>query len=280
MRVGIVILPDEPWQTSAPRWMQAEELGFHHAWTYDHLVWSGLPNSPWVGAAPLLTAAATVTSTIKLGTLVSSPNVHHPYPFLRDIRGVDDVAGGRLLLGIGAGGNLDAEILGESLPLKERVARFHEFTRLLHRLLLEDHITHRGTYFATVDARTLPLTRSIPLVIAANGPKSLRLAAELGNGWVTTGPPGLDTLEEWWDVIGQLSRWLDDAVAATGRDIDRYLSLDASPQFSLESVEIFDDMVGRATQLGFTDVICHYPRAESPYAGDPAILDRLTLPRS
>lgn len=42
MRYGIAILPDMPWQTARPLWERAEEMGFTHAWTYDHLVWGGL----------------------------------------------------------------------------------------------------------------------------------------------------------------------------------------------------------------------------------------------
>ena len=46
MRFGLTILPEIPWAEAAPRWRAAEDLGFDHAWTYDHLVWGGLPESP------------------------------------------------------------------------------------------------------------------------------------------------------------------------------------------------------------------------------------------
>jgi hypothetical protein len=75
--------------------------------------------------------------------------------------------------------------------------------------------------------------------------------------------------------VATLAGRLDDAASAAGRDpasIDRYLSLDSGGQFSLESVDAFDDMVGRATELGFTDVISHWPRAEGIYAGDEEVL--------
>ena len=56
MRFGITILTDLSWAEAAPRWRGAEELGFDHAWTYDHLVWSGLAGAPWRGATPVLAA--------------------------------------------------------------------------------------------------------------------------------------------------------------------------------------------------------------------------------
>ena len=58
MRHGIAILPELPWRESAPMWRAAEEMGFDHAWTYDHLVWGGLPDASWFAAVPTLAAAA------------------------------------------------------------------------------------------------------------------------------------------------------------------------------------------------------------------------------
>src|SRR3954462_12504863 len=103
MRIGIVILPDQRWSVSAGRWRRAEEYGFDHAWTYDHLGWRDLADGRWFDAMLTLTAAATVTSRIKLGTLVASANFRHPVHFAREITALDDISGGRLTLGIGAG---------------------------------------------------------------------------------------------------------------------------------------------------------------------------------
>jgi alkanesulfonate monooxygenase SsuD/methylene tetrahydromethanopterin reductase-like flavin-dependent oxidoreductase (luciferase family) len=288
MRCGLTILPEHRWVKAAPMWRRAEDLGFDHAWTYDHLVWGGLPDSPWYGTTPTLTAAAMVTSTIRLGTFVTSPNYRHPVTLMRDLLALDDISGGRLICGIGAGGDIDSAILGgEALTPKERADRLHEFTELLDRLLTTDHVTHDGTYFSAVDARTLPgpvQRPRIPFVMAANGPRSLRLAARYGAGWVTTGPE-VETMDQWWAALAGLGGRLDDALGKAGRDsatFDRYLSLDSSPRFSLASVALFEDMTGRAGDLGFTDVITHWPRPDGPYAGDVSVLEQVAaqvLPR-
>ena len=279
MRFGLTILPEHRWSDAAPMWRGAEELGFDHAWTYDHLVWAGLPDSPWYGTIPTLTAAAMVTSTIRLGTFVSSPNYRHPVTFMRDLLALDDISGGRLMCGIGAGGDIDSIILGgEPLTPKERFERLAEFTELLDRLLTQDHVSHRGTYFSAVDARTQPgpIQRPrIPFIMAANGPRSLGLAVEYGAGWVTTGPR-VETLDQWWAALAKLGGRLDDALATAGRDsftLERHLNLDSSPQFALSSVGAFEEMVGRAGELGFTDVITHWPRPDGPYAGDVSVLE-------
>jgi len=269
-------------------WRRAEELGFDHAWTYDHLVWGGLPDSPWFGTTPTLTAAAMVTSTIRLGTFVTSPNYRHPVTFMRDLLALDDISGGRMVCGIGAGGDIDSSILGgQPLSPKERFDRLEEFTELLDRLLTQDHVSYGGTYFSSVDARTLPGPTQrprIPFVMAANGPRSLRIAVEYGAGWVTTGPK-VETMDQWWAALADLGGRLDQALVSAGRDsatFERHLNLDSSPQYALSSVGMFEEMAGRAGELGFSDVITHWPRPDGPYAGDVRVLEQVAaqvLPR-
>ncbi|GAB1640857.1 LLM class flavin-dependent oxidoreductase [Krasilnikovia sp. MM14-A1259] len=279
MRIGIVILPDQRWSDAQHRWRQAEAWGFDHAWTYDHLGWRELVDGPWFDSMSTLTAAATLTSRIRLGTLVASPNFRHPAAFARQVTTVDDVSAGRLLLGLGAGGiGFDALVLGgEELPPRQRVDRFAEFTELLDRILRTDGTTWRGEWFAAVDARNNPgcvQQPRVPFVVAANGPRSMRLAAQYGQGWVTTGTV-FDDLETWWSSVAGLAARMDAALDAAGRDpatLQRHLLLDAAPVFSLVSADFFAEQAARAARLGFTDVITHWPRASSWYAGDEAVL--------
>ncbi|MFV2083693.1 LLM class flavin-dependent oxidoreductase [Micromonospora sp. LOL_021] len=279
MRVGIVILPDEPWSVTSRRWRQAEEWGFDHAWTYDHLGWRDLVDGPWFDAVPTLAAAASVTSRIPLGTLVASPNFRHPVHFAREVTALDDISAGRLLLGVGSGGlGFDATVLGVGpLPPRARVDRYAEFVELLDLLLRTDRVTWQGRYFQAVDARSTPGCRQrprVPFVLAANGPRSMDLAARYGAGWVTTGTV-FDDLAAWWASVAQLARRCDAALDRAGRDrgdLRRYLSLDSAPVFSLTSADFFADAVGRAAALGFTDVITHWPRRSSWYAGDERVL--------
>ena len=74
--------------------------------------------------------------------------------------------------------------------------------------------------------------------------------------------------------LTHISVSVDDALDDAGRGpVDRYLSLDSSPHFSLESAELYAEMAGRAAELGFTDVVTHWPRPDGPYAGDVAVLE-------
>jgi alkanesulfonate monooxygenase SsuD/methylene tetrahydromethanopterin reductase-like flavin-dependent oxidoreductase (luciferase family) len=280
MRAGIVILADERWRDGGQRWRRAEEYGFAHAWTYDHIGWRDLVGSTWFDAVPTLTAAALTTSRLRLGTLVASPNFRHPVAFAREVTALDDISDGRLLLGIGSGGQgYDADVLGwPGLSPRERVDRFAEFVELLDSVLTGDRVSWSGEYYRAVDARSTPgcvQRPRVPFVVASSGRRSLGIAARYGQGWVTNGAGG-DGLDGWWRSVAELSDRFSAALVQAGREpssVDRYLSLDAAPVFSLSSVEYFADAVGRAGQLGFTDVITHWPRREGSYAGDEAVLE-------
>jgi len=282
MRFGIIILADQRWRQSARRWRLAEDYGFDHAWTYDHLGWRSLVDGPWFDAVPTLTAAALVTSRIRLGTMVASPNFRHPVSFARQLTALDDISGGRITLGLGAGAigaSFDNKVLGDpELTPRQRVDRFAEFAELLDLLLRTDHVTWTGHYYRAVGARNLPgcvQQPRIPFVMAANGPRSIALAARFGDGWVTTGRPSED-LEVWWREVGGGLRRFDDALAQAGRApeaVPKYLSLDAAGVYALSSVEYLVNAVGRAGELGFTDVITHWPRPDGPYAGEESVLE-------
>jgi alkanesulfonate monooxygenase SsuD/methylene tetrahydromethanopterin reductase-like flavin-dependent oxidoreductase (luciferase family) len=202
---------------------------------------------------------------------------------------LDDLTGGRLTLGIGAGGlGFDAAVLGgPELSARERVDRLGEFLELLDALLRQDRTDHRGRWYTAVDARSTPgcvQTPRVPFVVAANGPRALTLAARYGQGWVTGGA-GETSLEQWWRAVRARSERFTDALATAGRDpstVDRFLQVDAAPVFSLSSVDAFTDAVGRAGELGFTDLVTHWPRREGWYAGDEAVLEAVAaevLPR-
>jgi alkanesulfonate monooxygenase SsuD/methylene tetrahydromethanopterin reductase-like flavin-dependent oxidoreductase (luciferase family) len=286
MRVGVVILPDQRWAEAARRWRSAEQFGFDHAWTYDHIGWRSLVDGPWFDAAVTLTAAAGVTETIRLGTMVASPHFRHPVPFARVVTALDDVSGGRFTLGVGAGtvgAAYDAVVQGQPvLSDRARTDRFAEFLDLLDRLLREDRASAEGQYFSAVDARSTPgcvQVPRVPFVVAANGPRAQRLAARYGQGWVTTGGAA-QTLDGWWRTVGELSARFTEALTAAGRDpatVDRYLNLDSAPVYSLSSVAAFVDAVGRAAELGFTDVLTHWPRRATHevdwYVGDESVLE-------
>jgi alkanesulfonate monooxygenase SsuD/methylene tetrahydromethanopterin reductase-like flavin-dependent oxidoreductase (luciferase family) len=288
VRVGIVILPQRRWEQQREQWRRVEELGFDHAWTYDHLTWDPLAGTPWGATVPVLAAAALETSRIGLGTWVASPNYRHPVPFARELAALDDLSGGRLVLGVGAGGSgADARVLGDAeLSPADRAARLEEFVELLDRVLTTPETSYHGRFYTAEHAlTTLPCVQEprIPFVVAANGPRTMRLAARYGSGWATTGAhrgrDGDVDDETWWSGVAGLAHRFEDVLAASGREpesVDRMLSVDAAPTFALAGLETFTDAVGRAAELGFTDVVVHWPLPGAPvYDAPESVLDEV-----
>ncbi|MGW3655951.1 LLM class flavin-dependent oxidoreductase [Streptomyces sp. NPDC005151] len=287
LRLSTAILPVDRWHEGGRvKWQRAEELGFHAAYTYDHLSWRSFRDGPWFGALPTLTAAATATDRLRLGTLVTSPNFRHPVTLAKELISLDDVSGGRITLGIGAGGNgFDATALGqEAWTPKERADRFGEFVPLLDRLLTEGAVSQRGDFYTAVEARNIPgcvQRPRLPFAVAATGPRGLKLAARYGQAWVTTGDPKLyeeGTSEQSVEAIrGQVEK-LGKACAEIGRDVtelDKILLHGFTPDRGrpLESVDAFVDFAGRHRELGFNEIVIHWPIADSDFAADQTVFE-------
>jgi len=286
VRLGVVILPDRRWREAEPAWRHAEELGFAHAWTYDHLAWRSLRDAAWFGAVPVLTAAALVTRRIRLGPLVASPNFRHPVPFAKELVTLDDVSGGRLTLGIGSGGTgWDATMLGqEPWSGRERSDRIAEFVERTDLLLRQPTASYRGRYYSADEARTYPgcvQQPRVPFAVAAAGPRGMQLAARYGKTWVTTGERSASSpvsAVEGAAVVGEQIAMLEEACAAVGRDpgsIGRLVLTGPVLDGGLQSPDAFSDTVGRYEEVGVTDLVVHWPRAEEPYKGDLATFERI-----
>lgn len=287
--LGVVVLPYQRWHAGGREdWTRAEELGFSTAYTYDHLSWRTFRDGPWFGAVPTLTAAAAATERIRLGTLVTSPNFRHPVTLAKDLITLDDVSGGRVTLGIGAGGTgWDATTLGqEPWSTRERADRFAEFVTLLDRLLTEPDVTAAGEFYAAHEARNLPGCAQdprIPFAVAATGPRGLALAARYGDAWVTTGDPKIfstgTAAESDAAIAGQVSA-LEDACAAIGRDpgsIRRILLTGFTPEENepLSSLDRFVDFAGRHHALGFDEIVVHTPIPDSQFDTDRAVFEQI-----
>lgn len=287
--LSIVILPEQRWASGASqRWVRAESLGFHAAYTYDHLSWRTFRDGPWFGAIPTLTAAATMTSQIRLGTLVTSPNFRHPVLLAKELITLDDISAGRITLGVGAGGTgFDSTALGQAQwSPRERIERFEEFVGLLDQLLTEPGVTAEGRYYSAHEAQNIPgcvQQPRVPFTVAGNGPRGMAMAARYGQAWVTTGDPAVmenGTAVESDAAISVQMRKLDDACRAVGRDpstIRRVLLVGFTPEANqpLESPERFRDFLGRHEAMGFDEVVVHWPTPDSPFDADPAAFEEI-----
>ncbi|ROS78920.1 LLM class flavin-dependent oxidoreductase [Cellulomonas sp. PhB143] len=289
MRLSTVILPVYPWSEGREVWRRAEELGFETAYTYDHLSWRNFRDGPWFGAIPTLTAAACTTTSLRLGTLVTSPNFREPVTLAKDLMTLDDVSGGRITLGIGAGtsSGWDATVYGgQPWPARERTERFEEMVGLLDRLLTEADVTSSGTYYSAHEARTIPGSTQrprMPFVVAAGGPRGMRVAAAHGQGWVSTGAGTDLTPAESAARVGEQVARVRQACADAGRDpatLHTVLLTGFTPDPLLESLGSFDDAAGRYAEAGIDELVLHWPIPDSQFAADQRVFEQVALERS
>ncbi|MFX4291900.1 LLM class flavin-dependent oxidoreductase [Streptomyces bohaiensis] len=289
LRLSTVILPVRRWSQGGRQvWERAEELGFHTAYTYDHLSWRSFRDQAWFGAIPTLTAAAAVTDRLRLGTMVTSPNFRHPVTLAKELITLDDVADGRVTLGIGAGGSgFDATALGhDAWTPRERADRFAEFVPLLDRLLTEGGpggVSFTGDFYSARDVRNIPgcvQRPRLPFAVAATGPRGMRLAARHGQAWVTTGDPATADAspKEAMDGLARQVDRLAGACAEAGREpgaIGKVLLTGFTPHRPLESLDAFVDLAGRVRELGFTEMLVHWPIPDSVFAADQDLFERI-----
>jgi len=285
VRIGVCIIPTDPWPVAVAQARRVESLGYDHLWTYDHLSWRHYRERPWFAAIPWLAGLAGVTSTVGLGTLVCSPNFREPLTLAKDAIALDHVSDGRFLLGVGAGGTgWDATVYGTApLAPAARHSRFAEMVEALDGLLTHPAYSFAGEHYVIADARTHPGPRQaprLPLAVAAAGPKALALAARFADVWITIGDPWHDPSPAGTErAVREQTRGLEDACRSAGRDpvsVRRLLLAGAGTDRPLASVEAFTDFAERYAALGVTDLVVHHPRADDPsWADPPEILERI-----
>lgn len=283
MRLGLVLIPTDPWPRTLGRAQQLESMGFDHLWTYDHLSWQRYRDQPWHAAIPWLAGLAVSTRRVRLGTLVASPNFRHPVTLAKESMTLDHLSEGRLTLGIGAGGTgFDAIVLGQPvLRPAERTDRLADFLEVVDGLLRNNAYSSANGRYPVDDARMLPgcvQRPRIPLAVAAGGPRTIGLAARFGDAWITYGDPAdpaPDPTSLATAVAHQIGE-LEQQCRAVGRDpsaLDRILLVSNRADRPLRSLSAFRDFVARYEAMGITDIVLHDPRPDDPYWNDdPEVL--------
>ena len=286
MRFGVLLIPTDPWPQAMARAQHLESLGFAHLWTYDHLSWQRYQNQPWHAAIPWLTGIAVATTTIRIGTMVTSPNFRHPVTLAKDAMTLDHISEGRLALGIGAGGiGFDATVFDQpALTPGQRAQRLKDFVEVLDDLLRTPEYSGDNQTYPVRDARMIPgcvQQPRVPLVIAATGPKTITVAASRGDAWLTEGDPAdpAPTRESLETAIGRQVGLFERKCAEVGRDpasMDRVFLVSNRAERPLADMATFADFVARYEALGFTDIVVHDPRPDDPFWNDdPAMIEQI-----
>lgn len=206
---------------ATPRWTDivamardAEAMNFAALWISDH-VGFGDPDAGWSGAWEswtLLSALAAATTRVRLGTYVSAVPFRNPALLAKMAETLDEVSGGRLILGLGAGWN-EPEFRAFGLPFERRFDRFEDGLRIITSMLRTGRADHVGRLESAHGARIAPRgprPAGLPVMVGAAGPRMLRLTAELADEW-NAGMRSPGELHEMLEAV-------DAACEAVGRD--------------------------------------------------------------
>ena len=174
----------------------AEDCGYEALFRSDHyLSVMGNGRLGALDAWATLAGLAAVTSTLRLGTLVSPTTFRHPAVLAKNAVTVDHISGGRVELGIGAGWNEEEHAAYglELPPMRERFDRFAEQVEIVHGLLTEGEFRFEGTYYelSGIDAHPKPAGGRLPIVLGGQAkPRAARLAARFADEYnVVSMPP-------------------------------------------------------------------------------------------
>ncbi len=267
MRLGVVIPQTRPWRQLADDFRAMEEIGYDVAYVYDHLTHPTAVGQWLADGFTTLAAASQVTSRIELGTLVASATMHSPVSLARRSGTLQDVSGGRMVLGLGAGSPREGLAdRGETLTMGKMFARLEDLVTGLGQVWAGE-TEWSGNDWSFSSLETLPLPEgAVPpfLLLAAHGPKALALCARHGDGWNTYGGPAAMALEadDYWAVLREQAAGLDKACEEIGRDpgeLRRTVLLGYGTVRPTESVAVYQDAIARAEEAGYDEVVVYGP---------------------
>lgn len=177
---------------------RAETSGLDSVWVYDHLLYrypDKPPSGVWEGWT-IACALAEATSRVELGTLVLCTAFRNPAVLAKMAVTLDEVSGGRLILGLGAGWH-EPEFTAFGIPFDHLVARFEEALRIIAPLVHEGQVDFTGRYYAAPNCELLPRpARPIPVLVASFQPRMLHLTAKYADSWNTAWLGRADALAE------------------------------------------------------------------------------------
>jgi alkanesulfonate monooxygenase SsuD/methylene tetrahydromethanopterin reductase-like flavin-dependent oxidoreductase (luciferase family) len=165
----------------------AEQAGFDSIWLGDHLLYryaDGSTRGPWE-AWTTLAGLAEATERIALGPLVAATAFHAPFMLAKLAATVDEISGGRLVLGLGAGWN-DTEFNALGAPFDHRISRFEESFTIVRTLLHDGFIDFEGEFFTARDVELLPRPArpdGPELLIGSSGPRMLAATLPYAHAW-------------------------------------------------------------------------------------------------
>jgi len=212
--------PPPSWKSISERASLAEGVGFDMFVFEDALLYRGEEAADGVWESVSIAAAlAATTRRIGLGQSVLNSPYRSPAMTAKIADTVDEISGGRFVLGIGAGNTEDSDYQAFGFPTDRRYSRFAEAIEIIHGLLKNGAIDFEGEFYSAKDAELVlrgPRPQGPPINIAAGGPKMLQLVARYGDAWNWWGWD--ETVQQVRARLGPIIERLEQACEAEERD--------------------------------------------------------------
>ena len=281
MRFSIWPNPQQPWESILEAAEHAESTGWDGVWFADHFMPNtddGTPaDGPTLECWAVVAALAARVPRVRLGTLVCGNTYRHPAVLANVAAAVDTISGGRLVLGLGAGWQVNEHAAyGIGLPdVRTRLDRLEEACRVVLGLLREQRTTVEGEHYVVVDAPNdpKPVQDPLPLLVGVGGERrTMRIAARYADEWNVWGTP-----EVLRHKIGVLERHCADL----GRDPGTIRRSAQALLFLSEDEgwlgRFRDTDLGRAAIVGTPDEVTEVVRAYADAGVDELIVPDFTL---
>jgi probable F420-dependent oxidoreductase len=216
------------WSDLAAMARTAEAVGFDSVWVTDHLIHRSEPTADLSTGGDrrelegprecwsLLSALAAITNQVEIGPLVICNSFRNPALLAKMADTVDEISGGRLILGLGAGWN-ESEYRAFGYPFDHRVDRFEEAIGIIHSLLRTGHADVDGAWYAVSDCELRPRgprPEGPPILIGTTGERMLEITARYADVWNTWFSQTNNEL----DQLKLLMTRVDNACEQAGRD--------------------------------------------------------------
>jgi len=188
------------WPMPLEQAQRVEELGFDSLWISEHMLFY----VPTFDAITVLAAFAARTQRILLGSAVLLLPLRHPTVVAKEVASLDIISNGRIILGVGVGGEFPPEFVACGVPVKERGKRTDEAIEVMRRLWSESGVNHEGRFFRLEDANMQPKPvqkPGPPIWIAGRSEAAIKRAARLGDGYM----PYLFSPERYRDSLEKVS---------------------------------------------------------------------------